>query len=424
MKLLMFSTDRALFEADSPVRTRLIEQAALVNHIHVIVLAPSGSAFTLQEVSPSLTLHSTSSKNKFAYLPDAYALGKRILAERHLNDTWLVSAQDPFLVGAIGYLLAKKFALPLQLQLHTDPWSAAWQSERLRNKLEFFIASFLLTRADGIRVVSERVKRNVLALGVPPEKIAVIPIFVDVEHFITAKPSFDLHKSYPLYPRIILSLGRLVPEKNYNKLIRAFREVHRAKADAMLLIIGSGPERERLLSLVNSLDLKDVVVLLPWARDVASYYKNADLYVQPSLYEGWGMAVVEAMASGLPVIMTDVGLAGEVLHDGECGVVVPSTDEKTLASAMLRLLSDDVLRASLGEKAKDAVRQLATKVETLALYKKSWEYAAHVVPTAQVMEVRTQPNEEQAEQHTEKANKTVKQKHGTNTPRKGSRRKT
>ncbi len=408
MKLLMLSTDRALFEADSPVRTRLIEQAALVKHIHVIVLTPSGSAFALQEVSPSLTLHPTSSKSKFAYLPDAYTLGKNILAERNPNDAWLVSAQDPFLVGALGYLLAKKFKLPLQLQLHTDPWSIAWRSERLRNKCEFMIANFLLTRADGIRVVSERVKRSILALGVAPEKIAVIPIFVDVEYFIKAKPSFDLHKSYPLSPRIILSLGRLVPEKNYSKLIRVFREVHKANADAMLLIIGSGPERERLLSLARSLDLESAVVLLPWARDVVSYYKSADLYVQPSLYEGWGMAVIEAMASGRAVVMTDVGCAGEVLKDGESGVVVPSTDEQTLASAMLRLLSDDELRSSLGQEAQKAARKLATKQETLALYKKSWEDAAHLEhgPTAPGI------------QEIVKAKKVSTPKHGTNSTRK------
>ena len=399
----MLSTDRALFETDSPVRARLIEQSQLVAHIDVIILTPKGSLYSVVEVTERLTLHPTLSGSKFAYLPDAYALGKSVLDGRQSNDTWLVTAQDPFLVGALGFLLAKKFKLPLQLQLHTDPWSAAWRAERLRNKLEFMIANFLLTRADGIRVVSERVKKNILALGVDPHKLSVIPIFVDVDYFIKTNPSFDLHKSYPLYPRIILSLGRLVPEKNYSKLIRAFREVHKANADTMLLIIGSGPERERLLSLARSLDILDAVVLLPWARDVVSYYKSADLYVQPSLYEGWGMAVVEAMASGLAVIMTDVGLAGEVLHDGASGVVVPSTDEQTLASAMLRLLSDNELRANLGQRAQREAAKLATKVETLALYKQSWEEAAHVE------HVTVAPEVEEVKQ----AKKISKPKHGT-----------
>ena len=408
MKLLMLSTDRALFETDSPVRARLIEQAELVEHIDVIVLTPKSSLFATTEVNDKLMLHPTLSGGKAGYLPDAYALGKLILEKKHAKDTWLITAQDPFLVGALGYMLSKKFKVPLHLQLHTDPWSEAWRAERLRNKIEFFIASFLLTRADGVRVVSVRVKKHVLALGVAPEKVSVIPIFVDVEHFIKAKPSFDLHKSYPLYPRIILSLGRLALEKNYHKLIRAFNEVHKANTDAMLLIIGSGPERERLLSLARSLDLEHAVVLLPWARDVVSYYKSADLYVQPSLYEGWGMAVVEAMASGLSVIMTDVGCAGEVLKDGESGVVVPSTDEQTLASAMLRLLSDHELRASLSKKAKEAVSKLATKAETLALYKKSWEDAAHVEHTPPAPK----------EKISDKPKRTRKKTHGTDTERK------
>jgi glycosyltransferase involved in cell wall biosynthesis len=170
-------------------------------------------------------------------------------------------------------------------------------------------------------------------------------------------------------------MGRLQPEKNYRGLIRAFARVRKIHDDAMLLIVGSGPERDRLLSLARSLDLDECVKILPWARDVASYYKSCDLYVQPSLYEGWGLAVIEALASGAPVVMTDVGCAGEVVRNGETGMVVPPRNEQALADAVIRVLGDDTLRAAITTKAKEEVKKCVTKAETLRLYKASWEKA-------------------------------------------------
>jgi glycosyltransferase involved in cell wall biosynthesis len=286
-----------------------------------------------------------------------------------------VSTQDPFETGVLGYLIARKFRLPLHLQLHTDPFSLEWRSEKFMNRSRYMIMLFLLRQASGIRVVSDRVFRSVRALGISEERITKVPIFVDVEKFLSAVPTFDLHRSYPEFSRIVLSMGRLQPEKNYRGLIRAFARVRKIHDDAMLLIVGSGPERDRLLSLARSLDLDDCIKILPWARDVASYYKSCDVYVQPSLYEGWGLAVIEALASGAPVVMTDVGCSGEVVRNDETGLVVPPHREQELADAITRMLADDALRTAVVKNTKEEVKKCATKTETLRLYLLSWEKA-------------------------------------------------
>ncbi len=373
MNILMISTDRALFEADSPVRLRLREQAALTTELHVIVFTPKGERFKVFHEGKKFTIYPTASSSKWMYLPDAYALAKKILDTKRRKGKWLITTQDPFETGALGYMLARKFHLPLHLQLHTDPFSPLWQHERLTHRFRFFLALFLLKHAAGIRVVSERVFAKVRALGIPEARITKVPIIVDVGHFAHAAPSFDLHHSYPKFSHIILSLGRLQPEKNFHGLIRAFARVHRTHDDAMLLIVGSGPLRERLVQLVRSLNLEGVVVILPWARDVASYYKTCDIYVQPSLYEGWGMAVIEAMASGSPVVMTDVGCAGEVVRNEETGLVVSVQNDDALAAALSCLLDDQQLRSTLATQGQAEVKKLATKAETLALYEASWK---------------------------------------------------
>jgi glycosyltransferase involved in cell wall biosynthesis len=375
IKILMISTDRSIFEKDSAVRLRLTEQAALTAELHVIVFTPKGEQFKKFTDGKHLHVYPTASVNKFTYLPDAFMLARQILRRSAHKEKWLVSTQDPFESGLLGYLIAWKFRLPLHLQLHTDPFSVEWRTEKFMNRARYEVMLFLLRRASGVRVVSDRVFRSVSLLGVSEERITKVPIFVDVKKFLDAVPAFDLHRSYPEFSRIVLSMGRLQPEKNYRGLIRAFARVRKIHDDAMLLIVGSGPERDRLLSLARSLDLDECVKILPWARDVASYYKSCDLYVQPSLYEGWGLAVIEALASGAPVVMTDVGCAGEVVRNGETGMVVPPRNEQALADAVIRVLGDDTLRAAITTKAKEEVKKCVTKAETLRLYKASWEKA-------------------------------------------------
>src|SRR3990167_1438553 len=373
MNILMFSTDRAVFDEESPVRRRLTEQASLVSGMHVVVLTKKKDAFDRRHFGKHVTVYPTSSVNRLAYIVDAYRLGVEILRAGRHTSRWLVTTQDPFEVGVVGYLLARKFRAPFHVQLHTDPWSEAWRRGHILNRVRFLLGLFLLKHADGIRVVSERVEKRVLGLGIPRERVTKIPIYVDTEYFFGAKPAFDPRRTYPAYGKVVLSIGRLEPEKNFRGLIRAFAIVHRAHPDALLLIIGSGAERERLLSLARSLSLDDCVKILPLGRGAAAYYKTCDVYVQPSLYEGWGLAVIEALASGAPVVMTDVGCAGEVVKHEESGLVVPVNDEKALAHAIGQLLDNHTLALSLAGSGNGAVKRLATKAETLILYKTNWE---------------------------------------------------
>lgn len=378
----MLSTDRSVFDEDAAIRRRLAEQGSLVSALHVVVLTKKGEPFKEFKFGKHVMVYPTLSANRLAYIVDCYRLGAHILKIRHGSKKWLVTTQDPFELGAIGYMLALRFRVALHVQLHTDPWSKTWREGRLLNRLRYLLGIFLLTRADGIRVVSGRVERRVLGMGIPRDRVTKIPIFVDTAHFFSAKPAFDPRRTYPLFSKIVLSIGRLEPEKNFRGLIRAFATVHKTCPDALLLIIGSGKERERLLTLARSLALEECVKILPWARDVATYYKTCDVYVQPSSYEGWGLAVIEAMASGAPVVMTDVGCAGEVVLHEQTGLVVPVGDEQALARGILRLLENRELALGLAGAGNLAIKQLATKAETLMLYKTSWEKALKQLPVA------------------------------------------
>jgi len=142
---------------------------------------------------------------------------------------------------------------------------------------------------------------------------------------------------------------------------------------ARLIIVGDGPEHARLQEQVRALGVKDSVILEGQKKNVADYYAMADCYLLSSNYEGYARTVVEALASGLPVIMTDVGIAGEVVQHEVNGLVVGVGDEGAFASAMVRVCVDDGLRARLTGNTRASVSILLGEEEYLARYKHMWE---------------------------------------------------
>lgn len=154
---------------------------------------------------------------------------------------------------------------------------------------------------------------------------------------------------------LILSVGRIVPVKGHVHLIGALPEVLRRFPDAAVLIVGGGPLRRDLEARARSLGVADRVLLPGHREDVAGVLEAADLFALPSLNEGLGLALVEAMAMGLATVASGVGGVPEVVVDGETGLLTPPRDAGALAKAILRLMEDEGLRRRMGEAGRERV---------------------------------------------------------------------
>ncbi|MEH3147863.1 MAG: glycosyltransferase [Methylobacterium frigidaeris] len=163
-------------------------------------------------------------------------------------------------------------------------------------------------------------------------RVTVIPNAVPVE---AATPAPD-EAALTARPPLILSVGRLAPEKDFPTLIRA---VARLPGEARLVILGEGPERASLEALAGALGLGDRVMLPGYAASPWPAYAGARVFALSSRSEGFGNVVVEALASGLPVVATDCGGPREILADGRHGALVPVGDEAALAAALARVLA-------------------------------------------------------------------------------------
>lgn len=149
---------------------------------------------------------------------------------------------------------------------------------------------------------------------------------------------------------LVVACGRLAPQKGYPDLLDAFAEVHR-DLGAHLWILGEGPERAALEHRIARLGLAGAVRLLGFQNNPYPYMAAADLFVLSSLHEGFGNVLVEAMATGTPVVATDCPHGpAEIIRDGENGLLVPPADPRALAGAMRRVLTDPALAARLAER--------------------------------------------------------------------------
>src|SRR3989344_2553556 len=371
--VLAIGYDRKLFDEKSAERARMNACANVVGALHLIIFSRKSHG-CVHVRDGNLFLYPTDSRSRLGMLSAAYRLGSRIIrAQCADRGAWVISAQDPFEAGLVGYLLRARHGIPLQVQEHGDFFGDVWwRNERMLNRVRFVFGKWLVRHADGVRAVSRRVVRHLAALHVPPERIATRAVTSELAAFRAPGPalqSHDLHVRYPDAEAVVLAVGRLVKEKNFALLIRAFGRVTLEHPTAHLVIVGSGPEEPRIVRLIRQCALSGRVSLVPWTDDIVSYMKSADIFAVSSYREGWGRVIVEAMAAGLPGVVTDVGCVGEVFMHDRHGIVVPVDDARALARALARLIADPALRRQYGEQsARDAVARASTE----PAYARAW----------------------------------------------------
>lgn len=358
IKVLSIGTDRKLFEENSAVLERNIEYASKMEELHIIVFSLKRHHLKPRKVE-NLHVYPTNSLSRIHYIFDAVKIGKRLIENwktklrselssttgvGNLRDV-VVSCQDPFETGLPGYLLANKFKIPLQLQLHTDFLSPNFKNSFL-NIIRVMLATFLIPRAEGLRVVNESIKTSIKKkfpnLKTVPE---VLPVFVDIEKIINTDSMKDTGNSFTHFTFIILVASRLAKEKRIDMALRVLKKVVEKYPKTGLVIAGDGEEKHYLNSLVKKLKLRNNVIFVGWQTDLVPYYKVADTFLLTSEYEGYGMSLIEAGASGCPIVTTKVGIANtDLFKNGENSFVCETGDEKCILESILKMIRDNSKR--------------------------------------------------------------------------------
>ena len=160
---------------------------------------------------------------------------------------------------------------------------------------------------------------------------------------------------------IVVGVGRLVTGKGFDVLMHAFHRAVQAHPDWRLVIVGEGPERQRLERLAQELGMTDQMTITGWIAEPGDMLRTADIFVLSSHYEGFPNALLEAMACAVPVIATSCAGASEIITDDFDGLLVPVNSISGLAGALERLMTDRALRLSLGARALAAAQRYKIK---------------------------------------------------------------
>jgi len=222
-----------------------------------------------------------------------------------------------------------------------NPWKRPYQRWIERN---------VISRIAGARFcVSEKIldiRRD--KDGVPGAKLRVM-INGTVLHEERASDSINLVP-------VIGAVGRFIPAKDYPSLIRAIAELHRRDYKFQLSILGAGTEFAMVQDMVTELGLQSIVSMPGMVSDMDNWYPRFDIYAISSIREGLPVALLEAMAHGLPVVATDVGAIAETVQNGEGGVIVAPGEPDKFADALAQLLDDAGARRQLGQGARRRIR--------------------------------------------------------------------
>jgi glycosyltransferase involved in cell wall biosynthesis len=270
----------------------------------------------------------------------------------------LVGKGRPKIVYSIHGFAAPHYALP-------------------RRSILLGIERFLAPFTDAVICVSAAERQSFVAAGLgPPERLHLVRYGIDAVRFrdvLVDQVEQRTALGVPLGASLITTICRLYRPRDFETLLSAFAKVRAELPTAHLLIVGDGPYREQIESLVKDLDIMPHVTMAGFRRDTPKVLATSDIFVlSTAMWEGLPLTILEAMASGLPVVASDVGGIREEIVDHETGIVVPPKNPTVLFESLLSLLANKSKARAMGQRGQERVFEYFTLErmgrETMAVY--------------------------------------------------------
>ncbi len=227
------------------------------------------------------------------------------------------------------------------------------EAEELARTKGFPILRRLALRNPVFAAISADIEREWLEMGVPRDRMIRMASGVDADHFRPGVSSVG--SRLPPGPKVVFT-GRLHPQKNLAMLMDAWQVVA-SKTSATLVLVGDGPDRKTLEERVNSLGINDRVHFTGNVSDPAEYLRASDVFVLPSVAEGMSNSLLEAMATGLPSLVSDIGGNRDLITDGINGRLVPPGDREAWVAALLSTIEDTESRGRMGNEARKLIER-------------------------------------------------------------------
>jgi glycosyltransferase involved in cell wall biosynthesis len=239
------------------------------------------------------------------------------------------------------------------------PVTKGWYTDLLYNR-----------KVDGVIAISQPIAELLTDAGVNPKRICLIHSGVDARQF---EPAIDCRKAGSEI-MVVGSVAVMEERKGHRYLLEAARSLKQRGYRIRYILAGDGSLKNGLEAMVEALELSDEVCFVGFISDVPAFLAGIDIFVMPSLYEGLGVAVLEAMAAGKAVVATQVGGLAESVVDSVTGFLVPPRDSQGLAHAIAKLVEEKSLAHEMGQRGAARVREHFS-LETMSANNEAYYYA-------------------------------------------------
>ncbi len=224
-----------------------------------------------------------------------------------------------------------------------------WHAFNYKGKLYKFLVAKLFNHADVIVVLANHFKKELVKTGIDTRKIYVSSVMIDTSEFFAFK---DIYSAKHNIGDVItvLFLSRFIKEKGIYELIHAIpRILEQSSRGVNFIFAGDGPERESIVALCRKLNIMKNVYFPGYVigSEKMTLFFKSDLFILPSYTEGFPVAVLEAMASGLPIIATPVGAIPEIIEDGVNGIIIPVCSSSAIVEAVLKIANNSSLQCRM-----------------------------------------------------------------------------
>jgi glycosyltransferase involved in cell wall biosynthesis len=348
---------------------RQVEAAVQANKKYTIITcdkAGQAHAKGVKSFAPIGVFHLPEYKEQKLFHPPVL----EILNYCYKNNFTHIKAATPGPMGLTALAVARMLQLPIWGTYHTalPQYAQYLTDDGIMVDLMWKYIVWFYNQMDVVYVPSRSTAEELAAKGINPDKMKVYPRGVDVERFNPDKRNGFLQSRYHLAEGTkLLYVGRVSKEKDLEILGRAFRTLAQNHVDLHLVVVGDGPYLEEMRQ-----DLVDTPCLFTGyleGEDLAEVYASCDLFLFPSATDTFGNVVLEAQASGLPVIVTDSGGPRENVLPGQTGLIIPAHDEAALHQAVEKLIADPDHLKEMGRLARDYVRERSFD----HAFQQSWE---------------------------------------------------
>ncbi|WP_339393213.1 glycosyltransferase family 4 protein [Nostoc sp. UHCC 0870] len=362
MNILIIGKDPTVFEnspyvfGDTQKRHQnyaqvLQEHCGTNSSIRMISYTPRDSKYQVQQLQQGLTLYPTRSLHRSTFIIDVIRLLPSVLYNWQPD---VITVQTPWEEGILGYVLSRILGVRFLLQLHFDLFSPDWQKEHWLNSWRKLIASQLIRRADGVRVVSEILQDKVVKfLNLSVKQVFVVPVGVN---FTPANSLVDKNDyKAKLNPKIagkpvVLFVGRICIAKNLPLWIEVASRITQYLPETQFIMAGDGLLLTDIQTLVAKKKLTDQFHFLGKVgyESLPEVYAAADAFLLTSHNEGYGRVIVESLLSGVPVVSTACTGPEDLIVDGINGFLLPLGDVTGLSNKVIKLLQDKQQAQSMG----------------------------------------------------------------------------